>query len=224
MTGLSKITDKIIAEANKDAQRILAEADSECKRIAAEYKQKAEKIKREIEERAEREAATVVTRARSASAMEQRNLALAAKSDLIDKAFEAAKKELTFLSDDKYLEFLTSMLVSVLMKQLEDERVSREVYGEEDIPVVDSYEILLCQRDLDKHGKSLIESLRRRLVGKNGADIISKVRVCPTPANIDGGLIVRCGSMEINSSLSMLFEQTRPSLEARVSHILFDNE
>lgn len=224
MTGLSKITDKIIAEANKDAQKTLAEADAECKKIAAEYKQKADKIKRDIEERTEREAAAIVTRARSAAAMEQRNLALAARSELIDKAFGNAKKELIFLPDDKYLEFLTSMLVSVLMKQIEDERVSREVYGEEDIPVVDTYEVLLCQRDLERHGKTLTESLRRRLVGKSGADIISKVRICSTPANIDGGLIVRCGNMEINSSLSMLFEQTRPSLEARVSHILFDNE
>ena len=224
MTGLSKITDKIIAEANKDAERVLAAADAECRRIADDYKQKAEKIKREIDERAERDATAIVTRARSTAAVEQRDLALSAKSDLIDKAFETAKKELSYLPDDKYLEFLTSILSSMITKQLEDEKISREVYGEEDAPIIKYYEVLLSKRDLDKHGKALPESLRRRLVGKCDNSVLSKVRICPTPVNIDGGLILRCGDVEINGSLSMLFRQARPSMEARVSRILFDNE
>lgn len=224
MTGLSKITDKIIAEANKDSERVLAEADAECRRIAAECKQKAEKIKSEIDARAERDAAAIVTRARSTAAVEQRDLALSARSDLVDKAFESAKKELSYLPDDKYLEFLTSILASILTKQLEDEKISREVYGEEDAPTVEAYEVLLSKRDLDKHGKTLLESLRRRLIGKCDNDLLSKVRVCPTPVNIDGGLILRCGNVEINGSLSMLFRQARPAMEARVSRILFENE
>ena len=224
MTGLSKITDKIIAEANKDAERVLSAADEECRRIAGEYKQKAEQIKREIEERAERDAVAVITRARSTAAVEQRDLSLSAKAALIDKAFETAKKELGYLPDDKYLDFLTSILASILTKQIEDEKISHSVYGEEDAPVIEAYEVLLSKKDLDKHGKNLLESLRRRLIGKCDNDVLSKVRICPTPVNIDGGLILRCGSLEINGSLSMLFRQARPSMEARVSRILFDNE
>lgn len=224
MTGLSKITDKIIAEANKDAEKVLAAADAECRRIADDYKQKAEKIKREIDERAERDATAIVTRARSTAAVEQRDLALSAKSDLINRAFETAKKELSYLPDDKYLDFLTSILSSMLTKQIEDEKISREVYGAEDAPIIKYYEVLLSKRDLDKHGNALPESLRRRLVGKCDNSVLSKVRICPTPVNIDGGLILRCGDVEINGSLSMLFRQARPSMEARVSRILFDNE
>ncbi|MBQ8140314.1 MAG: V-type ATP synthase subunit E [Clostridia bacterium] len=224
MTGLSKITDKIIAEANKDAQEILASADAECKRIAEEYKLKAQKIKADIEDKTEREAAAVISRAKSSAAMEQRNAALSAKSDLIDKAFNQARNELRSLPEDKYLDFLTSMLVSILLKQLEDEKTSRELYGDEDAPVIDRYEVFLSERDLARCGSKLIESLRRRLVGKSQADIVSKVYLSPVPAQIDGGLILRCGSVEINGSLSMLFEQLRPSLEVRVSRILFDNQ
>ena len=166
----------------------------------------------------------VITRARSTAAVEQRDLSLSAKAALIDKAFETAKKELGYLPDDKYLDFLTSILASILTKQIEDEKISRSVYGEEDAPVIEAYEVLLSKRDLDKHGKALLESLRRRLIGKCDNDVLSKVRICPTPVNIDGGLILRCGSLEINGSLSMLFRQARPSMEARVSRILFDNE
>ena len=224
MTGLSKITDKIIAEANKDAEKILEAADAECKRIEEDYKKKAQKIKESIDERTEREAAAIVSRAKSSAAMEERNVTLSAKSALIDKAFNQARNELRSLPEEKYLDFLTSMLVSVLLRQLEDERISREVYGEEDAPAPEKYEILLSERDMARCGSKLIESLRRRLVGKPQADVISKVVLSDTPVQIDGGLILRCGSVEINSSLSMLFEQLRPSLEVRVSRILFDNQ
>lgn len=224
MTGLSKITDKIIAEARSDAEKILAEADAECKRISADYKSRAEKIKADIEERAEREAAAIISRAKSSAAMNERNIALGARSDLIDKAFKDARRELEYLPDEKYLDFLTSMLISVLTKQSEDERVSRELYGEEDAPVSDIYEVMLNERDLAKYGSTILGHLRRRIVGNSCADIVSKLRVSSTPAKIDGGLILKCGDIEINSSISMIFEQIRPKVEARVSRILFDNQ
>ncbi len=224
MTGLSKITDKIIAQANNDAARIRAEADAECRRIADEYKRRAEKIRLDIEERAEAEAAAIISRAKSSAQVVQRNAALEAQSALIDKAFESAKKEILYLPDDKYLDFLTSMLVAVLMRQSEDEKVSRELYGEDDAPIAEAYEIMLNERDLAKHGKALIENLRRRLVGKSNSDVIEKTKLSTQTVKIDGGLILRCGSIEINSSISMLFEQSRPSMEARVSHILFDKQ
>lgn len=224
MTGLSKITDKILAEAKSDAEKTLAAADAECKIIAADYKNRAEKIKKDIEERCEREAAAIISRAKSSAAMDERNIALGARSDLVDKAFRDARRELEYLPDDKYLDLLTSMLISVVTKQAEDEKISRETYGEEDAPVVDTYEILLSERDLAKHGGALLGNLRRRFVGNNCADIVSKLRVSDTPAKIDGGLVLRCGDIEINSSISMIFEQMRPKLEARVSRILFDNQ
>ncbi|MBQ7384026.1 MAG: V-type ATP synthase subunit E [Clostridia bacterium] len=224
MTGLSKITDKILAEANNDAAKTRAAADAECRRIADEYKRKAEKIRRDIEERTEAEASAIVSRAKSSAAMEQRNAALSAQSALIDKAFENAKKEILYLPDDKYLDFLTSMLVTVLMRQSEDERISREVYGEEDAPTAECYEIILNERDLAKHGKALMENLRRRLVGKSNSDVIAKTKLSRETAKIDGGLILKYGNIEINSSISMLFEQSRPAMEARVSHILFDKQ
>ena len=224
MTGLDKITDKILSEAKSDAAKIRAEADAECRRIADEYKRRAEKIKRDIEERTEEEASAIIARAKSSAQMEQRNARLEAQSALIDKAFESAKKEILYLSDDKYLDFLTSMLVAVLLRQAEDERISRELYGEEDAPEAENYEILLNERDLAKHGKALMENLRRRLVGKSNADVIAKTKLSSETVKIDGGLILRAGSIEINSSISMLFEQSRPSMEARVSHILFDKQ
>ena len=108
------------------------------------------------------------------------------------------------------------------MSRVEDEKVSRELYGEEDAPSTDSYEVILNVRDREKFGKNLIDGVRRRLVGKESIGITQKVVLSASTADIDGGLILRYGDIEINSSVSMLFEQARPSLEAKVSHVLFE--
>ena len=40
-------------------------------------------------------------------------------------------------------------------------------------------------------------------------------------ANIDGGLVVRVGSVEINCSIETIVERLRPQLEVKVAKILF---
>ena len=44
MTGLSKITDKILEQAREDARARLADADKQCAEISASYERRAEKM------------------------------------------------------------------------------------------------------------------------------------------------------------------------------------
>ena len=97
MTGLSKITDKILEEARQDAAARLSQADRECSAISAEYAGKADKIRNDIFERARNEAAGIVSRAKSTENMEKRNTQLAAKSRMIELAYETAKKQIADL-------------------------------------------------------------------------------------------------------------------------------
>ena len=50
---------------------------------------------------------------------------------------------------------------------------------------------------------------------------LAKLRLAPDTAPIDGGIILRCGPVEANCSLSMLMAANRRETEARVSRILF---
>lgn len=222
MTGLSKITDKILAEAQAEAAAIKKQAEAEAAQIMASYQKKAGELRRAAGSAAEREAAGIVSRAKSGAALAERNAMLQARADLVDRAFRRAHDEIRQLSEDKYLEFLTSLLLAILKRVREEERISREVYGEEDAPATEVYEILLCASDLEKYRKSLPEALRRRLIGNANADLAEKLHLSPKAADIDGGLILRCGDIEINASLSMLIDSVRATHEVRVSHILFD--
>ena len=222
MTGLSKITDKILAEAMEDARLIRKNADAEAAEITARYQEKARELRRTQGSIAEKEAAGIVSRAKSGAAMAERNAMLQARADLVDRAFAQARQELRELSDEKYLDFLTSLLLAILKRLREEERISRELYGEEDAPEVDRYEILLCQADLEKYRQTLPEALRRRLIGNVNADLAEKLYLSATTADIDGGLILRYGDIEINASIAMLVDSVRATHEVRVSHILFD--
>lgn len=223
MTGLSKITDKILAEAQEDAAKKLAEADARCEEITREYAAHAEEIRNRLNEEAKRDAAEIVSRAKSGEAMVRRNVLLEAKSARIDEAFELAYREMTNLSDEHYGELLSMLLASIMKNQAEHEQISRDLYGEEDAPEADVYEVLLNEKDRERFGASLLQSFRQRM-GDDQKTISDRVVLSSSVANIDGGLVVRCGSIEINCSLRALFDQIRPELEAKVSRKLFPDK
>ena len=74
MTGLSKITDRILNDARADAQKLLDAADQECARIAEKAKLDAADIRAEIETDARREAEEILNRARSSEATVSRDI------------------------------------------------------------------------------------------------------------------------------------------------------
>ena len=115
---------------------------------------------------------------------------------------------------------MVTLLASVLKRQIEAERVSRELYGEEDAPSFDSYEVLLNQRDLARYEERLLAELRLRREEIFSA-VSDRLSLASTPVAIEGGLILRVGAMEINCSLEALFSQIRPELEVKVAQKLF---
>jgi len=223
MTGLSKITDKILAEAREDASGKLAEADARCEEIAREYAARAEEIRKTLNEEARREAAEIVSRAKSGEAMVRRNVLLEAKSARIDEAFALAHQAILSLPEERYEELLIRLLVSVMKGQAEHEKESRELYGEEDAPVIDGYEVILNEKDRERLGEKLIGGFRKRMDGEYSA-LAEQVTLSRTVAPIDGGLIVRCGQIEINCSLRALFDEIRPRMEGKVSRKLFPDK
>lgn len=222
MTGLSKITDKILDEARRDAAARLAEADAECKRISEEYAKKAEKITAAATAAAKGEAAEIAQRARSGEKTLHKNALLEAQSEMIDRAFAVAKKEVSELEGEARLELLTGLLCASLWAEYDAEKERLALYGddeESDGPV--DYEVILNPRDREKLGASLMNNFKRRIVGKDMGDMPERVRLSEDTANIDGGLVLRRGSVEINNSVEAIFSYLRPRLEAEVAKILF---
>lgn len=221
MTGLSKITDKILDEARRDAAAKLAEADAEVARISAEYAEKANNITAAANAAAKGEAAEIALRARSGEKTLKKNALLETQSEMIDRAFAVARKEVAELEGEARLDLLTGLLCACLWSEYDAEKQREAIYGEDEKDEPFIYEVLLNARDRDKLGARLMESFKRRIVGKDMGDLPERVKLSSDTADIEGGLVLRRGSVEINNSVEAIFSYLRPRLEAEVAKILF---
>lgn len=220
MTGLDKITERILADARERARGILESAQEECRKMAEDYAARAEQIREEIADRAMREGEDLVARAKSASAMTRRNILLAAKAKLLDEVFETAKTQLCATDYGKYRELLVALLSCALLEQAENEKTSLEM-GDE-ITEFETFEVFFNENDLAQFGSYVLEHARKNTERRIGSDRAAKLRLSQIPADIDGGLILRYGNTETNCSISALLEEMRRSLESRISAILFE--
>ena len=219
MTGLEKVTGKIIADAEADAKEILDRAEAECTAIREQYKAKLEAELEAMKEASDRECQSLVVRAKSSAAMAKRNAILEARAAILAEAYDAAERQVRAQSGEQYLELLCKMLRSALKRQLEGEADSLRLYGEDISP--DCYEVLMNSRDRDYYGDRLMEAFRAGLGSKFSPAVLAKLYLSEETPAIDGGLILRAGLVETNCSLSMLMAENRRETETRVSRILF---
>lgn len=222
MNGLEKITDKILAEAGAESQKILAEAEEECARIRATYAEKAQAIRLRVADEAEREGIDLVSRSKNGAATQKRNALLRVRGELVDETFDMTLMALRSQSDEKYTEMLTGLLCAAFLEQMEAEITGRTLYGEEDAIAPERYEVLFNSSDRDRYGAAVLAGARLRLAAKVDAEKLEMLTLSDQTVNIDGGLILRCGEVESNCSLSLLFADLRRELEAEVSRALFD--
>ncbi|MBE6557656.1 MAG: hypothetical protein E7661_01400 [Ruminococcaceae bacterium] len=219
MTGIEKVTGKILADARADAEAILQKADDTCAAVKAEYDARTKAEQDKLEEQANRECEALITRAKSSAAMAKRNVVLESRAALIAEAYATAEKEIRELPVDEYVDLLVKMLKGALLRQLESERESLELYGEDIRP--EKYEVLLNRNDREMFGARLMEAIKHTQVGKISMSVLDRVVLSSKDAKIDGGLVLRCGDMEANCSVGMMMAQVRRATEAKVNRTLF---
>ncbi len=220
MNGLEKITEKILSEAREEAEKLLSDARSDCARIAAEHAAHAEERRETLRAEAEREGTELVARAKATAASSRKNRLLETQSRLIDSVFDSALAALRAKTPEQYTEMLAGLLSAALLEQNETERISHTLYGEEAMSP-DRYEVLLNARDRERCGTAMLEAARKKLGGKLSPEMLGKLKLSDKTLPIDGGLVLRCGDIETNCSLGLLFAQLRSELEGEVSRVLF---
>lgn len=219
MIGLEKITNKIIEDANAEAARIISDAEARCAQIALDRERKKTEIKDRIYNEALNEGEEIKMRTRSGVAMEKRDIMLSLRSRLIDEVFERAVEEIISTDSEKYRELLTRLLCKVLGDQLESERESMRLYSEDISP--EAYEVIMNKNDRELHGPYVVAGVRRATVGRVTGEALGKLRLSDKVASIEGGLILKCGDIEINCAISTIAAGLRAELEAEVSYALF---
>ena len=111
MNGIEKITQRIDAVTQGSVDSILSEAKGKAAEIEAKAKADIEKLTNDLRARGDKEAAEREERLVSVAQMEARQISLAAKQEMMDKAFVGALDKLCKASDDVYAVVCARLLV-----------------------------------------------------------------------------------------------------------------
>ena len=198
MNGIEKITARIEADGLAAAELIRGKAQAEAEDLAVSFKKEADRVQRSILERGavkakEREEGLI-----SLAQMETKKMILAAKQEVLEEAFALAKKNLAELPLAKKLEIYKALA----------EKAS--VSGTE--------EIVLNAADRASFGEKLTEAVNaaRKAAGQKAALTLAK-----ETAEIDGGLILKENSVEVNCSYDTLIRLNKKEIAGEAAKGLF---
>ena len=194
MNGIDKITGRISEDAQREIDAIQAQAAQQAGEITARYQAQAQRESGEIVERGRRNADERVERLASVAQLEARKMELAAKQEMIAKAFDQALEQLLELPEGEYVALLASLAAKA------------SVTGKETV--------ILSQKDRTRYGKQVVTQANEKL---GGAHLTLSEQSRP----IKGGLILADGDVEVNCTFETLVRLQKGALEQQVAQVLF---
>ena len=193
MNGIERITQRISADAQAEMDRVLGEARAEAEKITAKYQAQAAAEAADLDARNKKAAAEREERLAGTAQMEARKAALAAKQEMVEKAYDLALQKLCSLPEEKYTAVLAELLV----------RASST--GKE--------EVIFSEADRRKVGKAAVEKANQE-GGKN-------LTLSGETRSIPGGFILRSGSVEVNCAFDTLVRLQKAETAGEVVKKLF---
>ena len=198
MTGIEKITGRILADAQAEVDATLHAAESEAASIRAKFeaqaRREAEEILRRGRERAEERERNLAGTAQ----LEARKDTLAAKQAVLDRAFTLAQEQLCALPRAEYTAFLASL-------------AARSSYS-------GTESIVLSPEDRDSLGETVVKSANERLAREGRP---AGLTLAPDTRPTGGGLLLREGNIETNCTFETLLRLIRNKISGEVAAVLF---
>ncbi|MGI6029492.1 MAG: V-type ATP synthase subunit E [Candidatus Heteroscillospira sp.] len=193
MNGIEKITARILADAQTEADAVKAEAEARCAQIRGEYDKKAQEEYWRLVRSGVADCEARVQRLGRTAEMEAKKNLLALKQELVSAAFDQAVEQVRAMPQEQYVEFLARLAAK-----------ASDSKGEE---------LVMAPRDAGL-GEAVAESANELLGG-------GKLRYDGATREMLGGVVLRDGDIEINCSIETLVAQYRYELASQVAEVLF---
>ena len=193
MNGIEKITQRIASEAQAEIDRILGDARDEADRIAESYRAQADGEAAELNARNEKNAAEREERLVSAAQMEARKVLLAAKQEMVEKAYIQALDKLCAMPEEQYVAVLAGLLVKASSNGKEEAVFSPE--------------------DRERVGEAAVAKANE-LSGK-------QLRLSEETQPIRGGFILKDKNVEVNCTFETLVRLQKAETAGAVAQKLF---
>ena len=196
MQGIENITGRIQADAQAEIDKILADAKAQAAEITARYDAQAQKEAEDIAARGKKNAAEREERLASVAQMEAKKLTLAAKQEMLDKAFDLALDRLVSLPDEEYIDLLAGLAASAAS-------TGRE-------------QLIFSQKDRTRVGKQVVAAANGKLAANGHLTLSEQTRP------MRGGFILSDGDVEVNCAFETLVRLQRGEISGEVAKVLFD--
>ena len=228
MNGLEKITDRIAADAQAEADAILADAKAQAAAIAAEAQAAAAAEGADILAKGEAAAAERGERIASMAQLEGRKRVLAAKQEMLIQAFDKALMNLLAMPKEQQIDLLANMAAQAAVTGRESVMFNAEDRKEIGQAVVAKANELLAKEVAPKLPQEATQGKLGALLetAVNTVSAIAKGTAMLTLSDetrpITGGFILESGGVEINCAYETLVRLSRSELERQVAKVLFD--
>lgn len=198
MTGLEKINDRILHEAQMQAKESMQNAENQAAVLLDAARSEAEEKRNAIINKAKKDAQEVKKRIIAAAELEARKQRLRAKQELVEETLSRVLHQLVNMPEIQYRQMLASMIADAAEEE--------------------EFDILLSSRDRERLGEALLSDAVSQLAarGKN-----AKLKMAVGNANIQGGFILRTGNIEMNYSFEAMMRMQQDELEQLICSQLF---
>ena len=194
MKGIENITRRIDQDAQAEIDAVLDKARSDAAEVTARYQAQADAQRRELTAKNEKAAAEREERLISAARMEARKVALAARQEMVDKAYDLALEKLCAMPEKTYVETVAKLLA----------QAAPDGQGE----------VILNPQVSGSMGPAIVERANALIGG-------GKLTLSKTTREIRGGFILKCGNVEVNGTFETLVRLQRTQNAGAVAKQLF---
>ena len=194
--GTEEVVEKILADANAEAEKIKKQAGEKQAAEQAEFDEQLKEHKKHTSDLAEKLGSEKKLHLLAAARMNIAKELLAEKNKILDEVFDQARQQLQSLPDEQYRDLINNLMLEAVET------------GEEEVIV-------------DGNEKRIDEKFIRQINYKLGQDRKGSLKLSEEKMPLAGGFILRRGKVKTNVSFDVLLARTRKELEIDLAKELF---
>ena len=227
MNGIEKITARIQQDASADIDSLRREAEAQAAKVREQYEAQARAEAEKAAESCKQAAQQQLERLEGAAEMEAKSRLLAAKQSCIDAAFDKAKAKLLTMPEADYVELLAKLAARSAVTGREEIVLNSRDRAAVGAKVAARANQLLAEAVAPELPAELKESRAGSILTKvvTGANALiqgtAMLTLAADTAEIEGGLILRDGQVEVNCAFETQLRLLRESLAGQKAQILF---
>ncbi len=196
MTGLEKMKNQILEEANESAQTQISEAEAQAENILNDARAEAAKSQESISRKSDAEIASYNERIESSADLQRRTKLLEARQQMIKDVLDRAYESLNTMEPEAYFSMLEKLVDKYALPE--------------------AGELFLSPADAARMPAGFEERVEEIARGKGGS-----LSIAQETKKIDNGFVLVYGGIEENCTLEAIFDAERDDLSDIAQKILF---